>query len=111
MSKQKKKLRRYEKPKIVKLTKMTFPVDIIEASGNGLSISNNFNSREASFTGADASAMTWKMAVPPNAPIHKIDTSVGITMTQNTNSRMVRPFETRAINMPTKGDQEIHQAQ
>ena len=27
------------------------------------------------------------------------------------NSRMVRPRETRAMNMPTKGDQAIHQPQ
>ena len=32
-------------------------------------------------------------------------------MTQNMNSRTVRPRLTRAMNMPTKGDQEIHQAQ
>jgi hypothetical protein len=30
-----KKERKYEKPKIVKETKMTFPTDIIEAAGKG----------------------------------------------------------------------------
>ena len=31
--------------------------------------------------------------------------------TQMTNSRTERPLETRAMNMPTNGDQEIHQTQ
>ena len=35
----------------------------------------------------------------------------GIRHTPNTTSRMVRPFEMRAINIPTKGAQAIHQAQ
>ncbi|KKL91131.1 hypothetical protein LCGC14_1897740, partial [marine sediment metagenome] len=35
----------------------------------------------------------------------------GISKTQMINSRTVRPRETRAMNMPTKGAQEIHHAQ
>ena len=36
---------------------------------------------------------------------------VGMNNTPTMNSRMVRPLDTRAINIPTKGDQEIHHAQ
>jgi len=35
----------------------------------------------------------------------------GANRTPPTNSRRVRPREIRAINMPTKGDQEIHHPQ
>ena len=55
--------------------------------------------------------MICQTAVPPKAVIHKIETAVGIKSTQTMNSRTVRPRLTRAMNMPTKGDQEIHQAQ
>lgn len=34
--KQKEKTKKYEKPRITKLTKMRFPTDIIEATGKGL---------------------------------------------------------------------------
>ncbi len=51
------------------------------------------------------------MAVPPKPVIHSTETSDGISSTQMRNSRTVRPRLTRAMNMPTKGDHEIHQAQ
>ncbi|MNE51316.1 hypothetical protein D3C80_1459390 [compost metagenome] len=51
------------------------------------------------------------MAVPPKAVIHNTDTSDGTSSTAMRNSRTVRPRLTRAMNMPTKGDQLIHQAQ
>ena len=35
----------------------------------------------------------------------------GTSSTPTTNSRIVRPRDTRAMNMPTKGDQAIHQPQ
>jgi hypothetical protein len=38
-------------------------------------------------------------------------TKDGMISTQMMNSRTVRPRLTRAMNMPTNGDQEIHQAQ
>ena len=37
--------------------------------------------------------------------------TVGAKSTTVKNSRIVRPFEIRAIKTPTKGDQEIHHAQ
>ena len=92
------------------ITKMMPNKDVRDANGSGLNISNSFNSKAALLTGAAASAITYDIAVPPKAPIHKILTIVGTMMTQKTNSRTVRPRETRAINMPTNGDQEIHHA-
>src|SRR5680860_493465 len=50
-------------------------------------------------------------AAPPNALIHTAVITVGMSSTAMMNSRTVRPRETRAINMPTNGDQENHQAQ
>lgn len=37
--------------------------------------------------------------------------TVGISRTQTTNSRIVRPREILAMNRPTNGAQEIHQTQ
>ena len=51
------------------------------------------------------------MAAPPKTDIHRNDSRVGISITPMTNSRTVRPLEMRAMNIPTNGDQEIHQAQ
>ena len=52
-----------------------------------------------------------QMAVFPKTVIHTSVKPVGTKRTPTTNSRMVRPREMRAMNIPTKGDQEIHQAQ
>ena len=51
------------------------------------------------------------MAVPPKTANHTKVTTLGATSTPRTNSRMVRPLEILAINVPTKGVQEIHHAQ
>ena len=51
------------------------------------------------------------MATPPKTAIHSTQTMDGMISTQMMNSRTVRPRLTRAMNMPTKGDQLIHQAQ
>ena len=50
-------------------------------------------------------------AAPPNVDIQKKDRSDGTSTTPTTNSRIVRPFETRAMNMPTNGAHEIHHPQ
>jgi len=50
-------------------------------------------------------------AVPPNTVNQKKESTEGTISTPATNSRMVRPLDTRATNIPTKGDQAIHQAQ
>ena len=51
------------------------------------------------------------MAAPPKIANHSRLTALGIRMTPATNSRIVRPRLIRAMNMPTNGVQEIHQAQ
>ena len=51
------------------------------------------------------------IAVPPSAVIHSTEISAGITSTAVRNCRTVRPRETRAMNIPTNGDQLIHHAQ
>ena len=58
----------------------------------------------------------WAERVADALPTDRLDiqitvTSVGTANTAIKNSRMVRPLETRAINIPTKGDQAIHQPQ
>ena len=51
------------------------------------------------------------IAVSPNTVIHSTQASEGTISTETMNSRTVRPRDTRAMNMPTKGDHEIHHAQ
>ena len=58
-----------------------------------------------------AMCVSTQIAPLPKAVIHSRLKAVGTSSTPMTNSRMVRPREMRAMNMPTKGDQEIHQAQ
>ena len=53
----------------------------------------------------------WLIAVPPSTVIHNTQASDGTSNTATMNSRTVRPRDTRAMNMPTNGDHEIHQAQ
>lgn len=51
------------------------------------------------------------MAVSPNTVIHSRVKPAGTNSTPLMNSRMVRPREMRAMNRPTKGDQDSHQPQ
>lgn len=51
------------------------------------------------------------MAVLPKTVIHAKVKPVGTSITPVINWRMVRPREMRAIKIPTKGDQDIHQPQ
>ncbi len=63
---------------------------------------------------ASAPWATWvsiQIALLPKAVIHSRLNAVGTSSTPTMNSRTVRPREMRAMNMPTKGDQEIHHAQ
>src|SRR5690625_2378532 len=50
-------------------------------------------------------------AEPPNTEKKISVTSVGANKTPAMNCLMVRPLETRAINIPTNGAHEIHHAQ
>ena len=51
------------------------------------------------------------MPTPPTTANQKKPKPVGAATTPMMNSRMVRPREMRATNMPTKGAHETHQAQ
>ncbi|MNU02327.1 hypothetical protein D3C72_2459960 [compost metagenome] len=51
------------------------------------------------------------IAVSPNTVIQNRVKPAGTSSTPQTNSRMVRPREMRAMNSPTNGDQAIHQPQ
>ena len=53
----------------------------------------------------------WSSAIPPKTDIQMALTRVGNNNTAVKNSLTVRPLDIRAINRPTKGDQDIHQAQ
>ena len=93
-------------------TTSTIPItEVSGASGRWASISNSCSSSAASWTEERPWVTTWLIAVPPSAVIHSVETSEGISSTATRNSRTVRPRLTRAMNMPTKGDQLIHQAQ
>lgn len=50
-------------------------------------------------------------AAPPMTANHRKVIIAGTSRTPHTNSRTVRPFDTRAMKMPTKGAHEIHQPQ
>ena len=51
------------------------------------------------------------MPVPPSTANQMNPTMEGTSSTPVMNSRTVRPREMRAMKMPTKGAQEIHQPQ
>ena len=51
------------------------------------------------------------MAELPKTVIQRKVKAVGTSSTPMMNSRTVRPREIRAMNIPTNGDQAIHQAQ
>ena len=50
-------------------------------------------------------------AALPMKPIQISVKPVGISNTPTINSRIVRPLDTLAMNIPTNGDHEIHHAQ
>lgn len=52
-----------------------------------------------------------RMAESPKIVNHSSPIIVGASRTPMTNCRMVRPREIRAMNIPTKGAQLIHQPQ
>ncbi|SIB18847.1 Uncharacterised protein [Mycobacteroides abscessus subsp. abscessus] len=64
---------------------------------------------------ASAMLVPWNRskcrAVPPNTAVHKRAMSGGMISTPTTNSLMVLPLDTRAMNAPTNGDQAIAHAQ
>ena len=53
---------------------------------------------------------SWSAALPKIESHTKVR-AVGTSSTPTRNSRTVRPRDTLAMNIPTKGDQAIHHAQ
>ena len=96
-------------------TRKTASATVIVASGNSRSVSNSDASSAmppVSVRGGSQPSLSCRsIAVPPRIANQTNDTRLGTTITQTTNCRIVRPFEMRAMNMPTNGVQEIHQAQ
>lgn len=78
--------------------------------GIALNISKIVNSVENAVK--SRTPVIWMlMAVVPNAANQKDPRTVGTIRTPIKNSLIVRPFETRAINILTNGAHAIHQAQ
>lgn len=93
-------------------TTRTMPMnDEIAASGRPSSMMKSCNSSDASAIALEPCSMIWLRAAVPKVVIHNTQTADGISSTQIRNSRTVLPRETRAMNMPTKGDHDIHHAQ
>ena len=81
-------------------------------SGSASSAVNSDSSGVARAPTMSASPLRCSsMPVPPTTANQKNPNPVGAATTPMMNSRMVRPREMRATNMPTKGAQETHQAQ
>lgn len=89
--------------------------EVMPASGSTSSIRNSespgVQASMVSITPVYPVCTNWLTAVPPKGFIHSAHTTVAMISTQITNSRTLRPRESRAMKMPAKGDQEIHQAQ
>ena len=95
-------------------TNTTATVEVMAVPGSSAKKRNSAVDRSA-LTAAEiaplAEPMSRKMAVLPNTVIHRKVNPAGTSSTLRMNCRTVRPREIRAMNMPTKGDQAIHQAQ
>ncbi len=97
-----------------KITTRVTPTKEVTAVNGKFSSMTNKAVETSSFT-TDAISAVPKLsklrAEPPRVLIHINESRVGFNITPIINSLTVRPFETRAINMPTKGDQDIHHPQ
>ena len=72
------------------------------------------NIKEDLFTEKDKSLgwfKAFKIEVLPKAVIQKKVSKEGTNNTPRINSLILRPLDILAINIPTNGDHEIHQAQ
>lgn len=63
------------------------------------------------FISVESPKSVFRIPVEPKAVSHTKLKAVGMNNTPEMNSLMVLPFETRAMNIPTYGDHEIHQLQ
>ncbi|MNI52410.1 hypothetical protein D3C73_1071870 [compost metagenome] len=88
--------------------------DSTPLQGNCSRKANKASDESASTTSAKPCTLSTRimwMAVSPNTVIQNSVKPAGTSSTPVTNSRIVRPREMRAMNMPTKGDHAIHQPQ
>jgi hypothetical protein len=95
-------------------TSTTASVDVTAGQGRYWKNWNKATERSALTAAASApwaTVVSMNIAVLPNTVIQKKVKPAGMNSTATMNSRTVRPREMRAMNMPTKGDHEIHQAQ
>ena len=103
-----------ESADVTKNTAITMSASTDVNTGHGKSCRNWNNIFSVLLVKADKTPLLCtsnQIAVLPKMVIHKMLNTVGTTNTHNTNSRTVRPREILAIKRPTKGAQEIHQAQ
>lgn len=100
-----------ESAEVIKKVEMsnTATIDNNMPSGNSLNTANNVSSVNNPVKSTPL--LCTSIAVVPNAANQMKLMNVGMSKTPNRNSRMVRPLETRAMKIPTNGDQEIHHAQ
>ena len=84
--------------------------EVRPVSGRFSSMSNMTFSPEPSGT-SSCPLRFIHTAVPPKTTNQAAEISDGAKITTVTNWRRVLPLEILAMNMPTKGDQEIHHAQ
>ena len=86
--------------------------EVTAAIGNCSSSVNSATSGWATASIRFACPLSCRLiAVPPRIANHTNVTPLGISSTPMTNSRIVRPFEMRARNVPTNGAHEIHHTQ
>ena len=85
--------------------------EVRPASGNSSSIVNSAISGVPTIPPRSVPPSWRSIAAPPKTANQTKLTPLGIRSTPMTNSRTVRPFEMRAMKVPTKGAHEIHHAQ
>jgi len=104
-----------ESPEVTKntITSSVAATDMICPKGRTSSMANS--ARATSDLTVSASGICCQIcivsALPPKTENHRKAASEGASTVPMMNSLSVRPRETRAMNSPTKGDHEIHQAQ
>src|SRR5699024_1211945 len=91
------------------LTSKMAMIDKIIDNGSSLNTANNVSSVNKPVKSVPF--ICTSIAVAPNAENQKKLIIDGSNSTPIKNSQIVRPRDTRAINTPTNGDQEIHHAQ
>ncbi len=93
--------------RIIATQAVTVPTGRASSIANSVASVPSFAFSAMSTTPVSAS----RMPVPPSTTNHRAVAPLGMSSTARRNSRIVRPLEMRAMNVPTKGAQDSHQAQ